>query len=53
MLFEKDLDRQCDECGEAMEMIRDYGGRGQALQCTSCGFLVEEIDVNGPRLTNL
>lgn len=36
----------CDECGEAMEAVRDYGVSGQALTCKACGFYVEEIDLH-------
>jgi hypothetical protein len=42
---DKALELQCRECGEMMHVERDYGVSGQALECGSCGFYVEEIDL--------
>ena len=45
MLYEKALDRMCPECGEDMQISRDYGLRGEALSCSCCGFSEEVIDL--------
>lgn len=52
MFIDKGDDRLCDECGEPMEAVRDYGIAGQALLCKFCGFYIEEVDLRATRLSN-
>lgn len=53
MLVDRGDARLCEECGEPMEVVRDYGLAGQALTCKACGFYAEEIDRSGSRLSQL
>lgn len=53
MLFlDKVVDDRCRDCGEQMEVVRDYGMSGQALECKLCGFSIEEIDLRETTLSN-
>ena len=51
MFVDKGEARLCEECGEQMEAVRDYGVSGQALKCKICGFYVEEIDLHETNLS--
>ncbi len=51
MLPDKSIDDICPDCGETMEVVRDYGMTGQALECKSCGFSKEEIELRKTRLS--
>lgn len=51
MLVDKGEAKLCDECGEPMEVVKDYGLAGQALRCKSCGNYVEEIDRRDGKLS--
>lgn len=51
MLLDKGEAKTCQECGEAMEVVGDYGVSGQALECKSCGYYVEEIDLHNTTLS--
>ncbi|MFP5351132.1 MAG: lysine biosynthesis protein LysW [Actinomycetota bacterium] len=44
MLVERS-EQICDECGETMILVQDYGTTGQAFECRLCGFWKEEIDL--------
>ncbi len=44
--------RLCEDCGEPLEVVRDYGVSGQALTCKICGFYVEEIDLHDTTLSS-
>ena len=44
MFVDRGEAKLCQECGELMELVGDYGVAGQALRCQSCGYYVEEID---------
>lgn len=52
MLVEKGDPKLCQECGEAMTVVRDYGASGQAVQCKSCGYYAEEIDLHETTLSD-
>lgn len=52
MFVDKGEAKQCPECGEPMEMVRDYSVSGQALECKICGFYVEEIDLHDTTLSD-
>ncbi|MDP9069139.1 MAG: hypothetical protein M3N53_12455 [Actinomycetota bacterium] len=52
MLADKSVEDVCPECGETMEVVRDYGMTGQALECNSCGFSREEIELRKTTLSN-
>lgn len=41
----------CPECGEAMELVADYGLRGEAMECRSCGFSKEQIELGKTKLS--
>lgn len=51
MLVDKPLDDICPECGEQMEVVRDYGLSGEALECRSCGFSKEQIELGQTKLS--
>ena len=51
MFFDKVLEDRCRECGESLELVRDYGISGQVLECKLCGFYVEEIDLRDTTLS--
>lgn len=53
MLVEREDPRLCEECGEPMEVVRDYGISGQALVCKACGYSVEEIDLHKTKLSDV
>ena len=53
MFVDKGEPKLCDECGEPMELVGDYGVAGQALQCKICGHYVEEIDLHETNLSGL
>lgn len=53
MLVDRGDTRLCEECGEPMEVVRDYGLTGQALTCKACGYYVEEIDLSDTRLSEV
>ena len=44
MLVERQ-EQICDECGETMVLVYDYGVTGQAHECRLCGYWKEEIDL--------
>ena len=51
MFVDKGDAKLCDDCGEPLEVARDYGTSGQALVCKICGFYVEEIDLRDTTLS--
>ena len=51
MLVDKGEAKLCQECGEPMERVGDYGVAGQALECKTCGYYVEEIDLRSTTLS--
>lgn len=53
MLVDRGDARLCEECGEPMEVVRDYGLAGQALRCKMCGYYAEEIDLHETRLSEI
>ena len=52
MFVDKGDDKLCQECGEALKVVGDYGVSGQALECKTCGFYVEEIDLRETTLSD-
>ena len=52
MFVDKGEKKLCQECGEPMEVVGDYGVSGQALECKTCGYYVEEIDVRETTLSD-
>lgn len=53
MLVDRGDAQLCEECGEPMEVVRDYGISGQALICKACGYSVEEIDLDKNKLSGI
>ena len=51
MFVDKGEAKLCQECGEPMETVDDYGLSGQALKCALCGYYVEEIDLHETKLS--
>ncbi len=51
MFVDKGETRLCQECGEALKVVRDYGVAGQALECKTCGYYVEDIDLRDTTLS--
>ncbi|HJR44788.1 MAG TPA: hypothetical protein VJ927_04230 [Actinomycetota bacterium] len=49
--YDKDLQVVCGECGETMEVVEDYGVKGQVLKCKVCGYYTEEIDLRESTLS--
>lgn len=52
MSLDKVVDDRCRECGEHMQIVRDYGTSGQALECKLCGYFIEEIDLHETKLSS-
>ena len=52
MFVDKGEEKLCQECGEPMKVVGDYGISGQALRCEICGYYVEEIDLRDTTLSN-
>lgn len=51
MFVDKGEEKLCRECGEPMKVVGDYGVAGQAVECKSCGYYVEEIDLHDTTLS--
>ena len=49
--YDKGLQVVCGECGETMELVEDYGVKGQVLKCKVCGYYTEEIDLRESTLS--
>lgn len=52
MFVDKGDEKLCQECGEAMQVVGDYGVAGQAFECEVCGYYVEEIDLRVSTISN-
>jgi DNA-directed RNA polymerase subunit M/transcription elongation factor TFIIS len=51
MFVDKGDAKLCDECGEVMEVVGDYGITGEALKCRICGYYIENIDLHDTTLS--